>query len=60
MRKGGGVVELGLGGKGKGGGGEGVVFIQWRFEGGSIEVCEVVLVMLYWSALRGGGSLQWA
>ena len=55
-RKCGEVVEIGLGGRGKADDGEGVVFIQWRLEGGSIEVCEVFLLMLYWSALpwRGG------
>ena len=36
------VVEIDLGGKGKQEE-DGVVFIQWRLEGGSIEVCEVVL-----------------
>ena len=47
-----GVVEIGLGG-------EGVVFIQWRREGGSVEVCDGVLsfmqcigVLLF---LFGGG-----
>lgn len=49
VRKGGEVVEIDLGGRGKADDGEGVVFVQWRLEGGSIEVCEVVLVKLYWS-----------
>ncbi len=52
VRKGGEeVVEIDLGGKGKADA-EGVVFIQWRFEGGSVEVCEVFLpysrVLEYW------------